>query len=59
MERQHHLTFVVEPELKYLDHIRCGETGLAMAMATMNIIGATYSDDTITVVGAGNKLLNT
>ena len=57
VERRHHLTFVVEPECKYLEHVECGETGVAMAMATINVIDATNSGDSCDTLGAGKIIL--
>ena len=44
----------MEPECKYLDHVTCGETGLAMCVATMNVIEETNSIETLDTIGAGN-----
>ena len=54
--RKHHMTYVVEPECKYLDHSECGETGQAMATVTINVIDATNSRDSCDTIGAGKKL---
>ena len=54
--RKHHLTMVVEPECKYLDHLECGETGLAMATATISVLDATNSGESCDTVGSGKKL---
>ena len=56
-ERNHQLTFVVEPEMKYLEHAKCGETGIAMCMATMNVIEETNSLDSLLAIGAGKTIL--
>ena len=53
--RMHHLTMVVEPECKYLDHLECGETGLAMATATISVLDATNSGASCDTVGSGKK----
>ena len=37
-ERCHNLTFIREPEPRYIDHIECEETGLEMADASMKVI---------------------
>lgn len=57
VERKHHLTFVVEPECKYLEHVNCGETGAAMAMAIIDVIDATNSGESCDTLGAGKFIL--
>ena len=58
MERQHHLTFVVEPECKYLEHLRSGETGLAMCVTMMSVIEETNSKDSLLAIGADSTAVN-
>ena len=54
-KRKHHMTFVVEPQCKYLDHAECGETGEAMAAVTISVIESTNSGGSCDTIGAGKK----
>ena len=55
-KREHELIFVKEPPpVEYIEHLPCGETGVAMARAATKIIMDTESWSSLVVIGVGES----
>ena len=55
-KREHELIFVKEPPpVEYIDHVPCGETGVAMARVATKIIMDTGSWSSLVAIGVGKS----